>query len=84
MNVCTKMREVSILTDIVLFYNIGVIIYDVNWNPSHDEQAQDRSYRIGQERDVEVIRLGKNSFLVIIYCFVKHNQTCLHSTTNSC
>lgn len=39
----------------------GVIIYDVNWNPSYDEQAQDRSYRIGQERDVDVIRLGKFS-----------------------
>jgi hypothetical protein len=34
-----------------------VIIYDVNWNPSHDEQAQDRAYRIGQVEDVEVIRL---------------------------
>lgn len=34
-----------------------VIIYDVNWSPSHDEQAQDRAFRIGQNRDVEVIRL---------------------------
>jgi superfamily II DNA/RNA helicase len=34
-----------------------VIIYDVNWSPSHDEQAQDRAFRIGQHRDVEVIRL---------------------------
>jgi len=34
-----------------------VIIYDVNWNPSLDEQAQDRAYRIGQVDDVEVIRL---------------------------
>lgn len=34
-----------------------VIIFDVDWNPSLDEQAQDRAYRIGQERDVEVIRL---------------------------
>ena len=34
-----------------------VIIFDVNWNPSYDEQAQDRAFRIGQERDVEVIRL---------------------------
>lgn len=31
--------------------------FSVNWNPSYDEQAQDRSYRIGQENDVEVIRL---------------------------
>lgn len=29
----------------------------MNWNPSYDEQAQDRSYRIGQANDVEVIRL---------------------------
>ena len=34
-----------------------VIVYDVNWNPSHDEQAQDRAYRIGQTRDVQVYRL---------------------------
>jgi SNF2 family DNA or RNA helicase len=34
-----------------------VIIFDVNWNPSYDEQAQDRAFRIGQTRDVEVTRL---------------------------
>mmetsp|Transcript_38727 Transcript_38727/g.83449 ORF Transcript_38727/g.83449 Transcript_38727/m.83449 type:complete len:902 (+) Transcript_38727:275-2980(+) len=34
-----------------------VIIFDVNWNPSYDEQAQDRAYRIGQKRDVETVRL---------------------------
>mmetsp|Transcript_34221 Transcript_34221/g.75281 ORF Transcript_34221/g.75281 Transcript_34221/m.75281 type:complete len:1641 (+) Transcript_34221:235-5157(+) len=34
-----------------------VIVFDVNWNPSYDEQAQDRAFRIGQKRDVEVIRL---------------------------
>ena len=31
--------------------------FEVNWNPSYDEQAQDRAYRIGQENNVEVIRL---------------------------
>jgi hypothetical protein len=31
----------------------------VNWSPTLDEQAQDRSYRIGQERDVDVVRLGE-------------------------
>lgn len=41
----------------LIFCTTGVIIYDVNWNPSYDEQAQDRSYRIGQEQDVTVIRL---------------------------
>lgn len=34
-----------------------VIIFDVDWNPSSDAQAQDRAYRIGQERDVKVFRL---------------------------
>jgi hypothetical protein len=33
------------------------LILLVNWNPSYDEQAQDRAYRIGQDRDVEVLRL---------------------------
>ncbi|KAF7588918.1 hypothetical protein BBP40_005033 [Aspergillus hancockii] len=34
-----------------------VVIVDPNWNPSYDLQAQDRAYRIGQVRDVEVFRL---------------------------
>ncbi|KAM0333290.1 hypothetical protein ACHAQA_001951 [Verticillium albo-atrum] len=34
-----------------------VVIVDPHWNPSYDLQAQDRAYRIGQRRDVEVFRL---------------------------
>lgn len=34
-----------------------VVIVDPHWNPSFDLQAQDRAYRIGQTRDVEVFRL---------------------------
>jgi len=34
-----------------------VIMFDVDWNPSWEEQAQDRAHRIGQTRDVNVIRL---------------------------
>ncbi|KAJ5667163.1 DNA excision repair protein ERCC-6-like 2 [Penicillium longicatenatum] len=34
-----------------------VVVVDPNWNPSYDLQAQDRAYRIGQVRDVEVFRL---------------------------
>jgi SNF2 family DNA or RNA helicase len=34
-----------------------VVVVDPNWNPSHDLQAQDRAYRIGQSRNVEVFRL---------------------------
>lgn len=34
-----------------------VVVFDPHWNPSYDLQAQDRAYRIGQIRDVEVFRL---------------------------
>lgn len=34
-----------------------VILLDPWWNPSIEEQAIDRSYRIGQDRDVTVLRL---------------------------
>lgn len=34
-----------------------VIIFDPNWNPAWDIQAQDRSYRLGQNKDVTVYRL---------------------------
>ena len=34
-----------------------VVVVDPNWNPAYDLQAQDRAYRIGQIRDVEVFRL---------------------------
>jgi len=34
-----------------------VVVVDPNWNPACDLQAQDRAYRIGQTRDVQVFRL---------------------------
>lgn len=34
-----------------------VVIFDPNWNPAHDLQAQDRSFRYGQKRHVLVFRL---------------------------
>ena len=34
-----------------------VVIVDPSWNPAHDLQAQDRAFRIGQRRDVNVYRL---------------------------
>ncbi|KAK4788486.1 hypothetical protein SAY86_019805 [Trapa natans] len=34
-----------------------VVIFDPNWNPAQDLQAQDRSFRFGQKRHVIVFRL---------------------------
>jgi len=34
-----------------------VVRFDQDFNPHNDRQAQDRAYRIGQKRDVEVIKL---------------------------
>ena len=34
-----------------------VVVFDPNWNPSFDMQAQDRAYRIGQRHDVQVYRM---------------------------
>lgn len=46
-----------------------VIIYDVNWNPSYDEQAQDRAFRIGQLKDVDVLRLvARGTIEELKYC----------------
>lgn len=34
-----------------------VILYDLDPNPHNDKQAEDRAHRVGQARDVTVIRL---------------------------
>ena len=44
--------EISNLTLIQLFFKLTIVVllfhpFLVNWNPSYDEQAQDRAYRIG-------------------------------------
>ena len=38
-----------------------VIIFDSDWNPMMDAQAQDRAHRIGQKNDVRVFRLCSTS-----------------------
>eukprot|EP00536_Pseudo-nitzschia_multiseries_P001184 jgi/Psemu1/180418/e_gw1.14.87.1 len=45
-----------------------VIMFDVSWNPSWEIQAQDRAHRIGQTRDVRVVRLiSKGTVEEMIY-----------------
>jgi SNF2 family DNA or RNA helicase len=38
-----------------------VILFDSDWNPQMDAQAQDRAHRIGQKNEVRVLRLVTNS-----------------------
>ena len=40
-----------------------VVIFDPHWNPAYDLQAQDRAFRIGQTRDVNVYRLFSSGSL---------------------
>ncbi|KAJ7072728.1 SNF2 family DNA-dependent ATPase [Mycena amicta] len=57
--------EFSERDDLDVFFWMGinltaasvVIMFDQDFNPHNDRQAQDRAYRIGQKRDVEVIKL---------------------------
>ncbi len=40
-----------------------VIIFDSDWNPMMDAQAQDRAHRIGQKNEVRVYRLVTNTIV---------------------
>ncbi|KAK9455851.1 P-loop containing nucleoside triphosphate hydrolase protein [Dipodascopsis uninucleata] len=52
-----------------------VVIWDPNWNPTHDLQAQDRAYRLGQRRNVEVYRLvSEGTVEEIIYARQVYKQ----------
>jgi SWI/SNF-related matrix-associated actin-dependent regulator of chromatin subfamily A member 5 len=45
-----------------------VILYDSDWNPQADLQAQDRAHRIGQKRPVQVFRLVSENLLAAVDC----------------
>ncbi|KAI7831749.1 SNF2 family N-terminal domain-containing protein [Gamsiella multidivaricata] len=45
-----------------------VIMYDLDYNPHNDKQAEDRAHRVGQTREVQVIKLvSKNTIEDQIY-----------------
>lgn len=44
-------------TGVNLMYANKVIIFDGSFNPQDDVQAENRAHRVGQTRDVEVVRL---------------------------
>ncbi|KAE8452198.1 hypothetical protein EG329_001665 [Mollisiaceae sp. DMI_Dod_QoI] len=44
-------------TGINLMYANKVIIFDSSFNPQDDKQAENRAHRVGQQKDVEVVRL---------------------------
>lgn len=63
-----------------------VVIMDPHWNPSYDLQAQDRAYRIGQTRDVDVFRListGTVDELVYARQIYKQQQANIGYTASS-
>ena len=44
-----------------------VILYDSDWNPQVDLQAQDRAHRIGQKKQVHVYRLVVEVFFHLLF-----------------
>ena len=51
---CNYVRLVCFLLSISFLYKSR---FDQDFNPHNDRQAQDRAYRIGQKRDVDVVKL---------------------------
>ena len=53
-----------------------VVHFDVNWNPTVDQQASDRSFRIGQDKPVEIFHLvAKGTLEEVIYLRQMYKQT---------
>ena len=53
-----------------------VVQFDCNWNPTVDQQAQDRAYRIGQTCPVEVFHLvAKGTLEELIYLRQMYKQS---------
>lgn len=48
-----------------------VIIFDSDWNPQNDSQAQARCHRIGQRKEVKIYRLVSISMFLIALQYLK-------------
>ena len=61
-----------------------VIIFDCNWNPAYDAQAQDRAYRLGQTKHVTVYRLiAQGTIEEMAYMRQKYKQVLQRAAVGS-
>jgi hypothetical protein len=62
-----------------------VIIFDQDYNPHNDKQASDRAYRIGQTRNVDVVKLVTRGTVEVrnAYFWVGYPVTISHRSTSS-
>lgn len=52
-----------------------VIMYDQDFNPQNDKQAADRCYRMGQTKEVTVIKLISTETIDVSFCFEHQNSS---------
>ena len=56
-----------------------VVLYDSDWNPAIDSQAQDRAHRVGQTRPVHVYRLITRHTVEQRILQVAQNKSCINA-----
>ncbi|EKX46521.1 hypothetical protein GUITHDRAFT_70514 [Guillardia theta CCMP2712] len=56
-----------------------VVLYDSDWNPSIDSQAQDRAHRFGQKKPVSVYRLISRHTVEQRILQVAENKSCMNA-----
>ena len=63
-----------------------VVMYDNDWNPQVDLQAEDRAHRIGQKKQVVIFRFitEVNIFSRLIFCRMRLKKRLLIEQLKSC